>query len=46
MAWKNWGDHPVVVTISVLAGLAGMIALGYTVFSSSSTQHPTKSLSE
>jgi hypothetical protein len=40
MTWKNWGDHPIVVTISVLAGLAGMIALGYTVFSSSSSQPP------
>jgi hypothetical protein len=38
MTWKNWGDHPIVVTISVLAGLAGMIALGYTVFSPSSSQ--------
>ena len=28
MAWKNWGDHPIVVFISVLAGLAGLIALG------------------
>lgn len=43
MTWKNWGDHPVVVTISVLAGLAGLIALGYTVFSPSSTQQTTKS---
>ena len=42
MTWKNWGDHPIVVTISVLAGLAGMIALGYTVFSPSSSQPSAK----
>lgn len=43
MGWKNWGDHPVVVTISVLAGLAGIVALGHTVLSASGTQQTTKS---
>ena len=33
MAWKNWGDHPIVVSISVLAGVAGLIALGVTLLS-------------
>jgi hypothetical protein len=42
MTWKNWGDHPIVVTINVLAGLAGIIALGYTVFSPSSSQPSAK----
>ena len=30
MVWKNWGDHPIVVAISVLAGLGGLVALGIT----------------
>jgi hypothetical protein len=38
MTWKNWGDHPIVVTIGVLASLAGIIALGHTFLSSSSSQ--------
>lgn len=42
MAWKNWGDHPVVVTVGVLAGLAGLITLGYTIFASSSLQQATE----
>lgn len=33
MAWRNWGDHPIVVTVSVIAGLAGIAALGHTVYS-------------
>lgn len=37
MAWKNWGDHPIAVSISVLAGLAGLIALGVTLFSEPKT---------
>jgi hypothetical protein len=36
MAWKNWGDHPAVVTVGVLAGLAGLITLGFTIFPGSS----------
>lgn len=27
MSWKNWGDHPVVVGIGVVAGIAGLIGL-------------------
>ena len=42
MTWKNWGDHPIVVTISILAGLAGIIALGYTIFAPSNTQSGTQ----
>lgn len=42
MGWKNWGDHPAVVTVSVLAGLAGIIALGYTIFNASGTQQETR----
>lgn len=37
MAWKNWGDHPIVVSIGVLAGFAGLIALGVTLFSEPKT---------
>jgi hypothetical protein len=29
MTWKNWGDHPVVVTITVIAALGG---LGYVMY--------------
>jgi hypothetical protein len=36
MGWKNWGDHPVVVTVSLVAGLAGLISLGYTIASAPS----------
>jgi hypothetical protein len=32
MTWKNWGDHPIVVTISVISGLCGIAPLGYTVY--------------
>lgn len=38
MAWKNWGDHPIVVFISVLAGLAGLVALGITLSSPRQTE--------
>lgn len=40
MSWRNWGDHPIVVTVSFIAGLAGIVTLGYTIHdhSSSSTQ--------
>ena len=38
MGWKNWGDHPVVVAVSLIAGLAGLISLGYTIASSPSSQ--------
>jgi hypothetical protein len=29
MTWKNWGDHPVVVIIGLIAGISG---IGYTVY--------------
>jgi hypothetical protein len=29
MSWKNWGDHPIVVGIGIIVGLAG---LGYTIY--------------
>ncbi|MBW4421221.1 MAG: hypothetical protein KME13_18635 [Myxacorys californica WJT36-NPBG1] len=41
MAWKNWGDHPVVVAVGVLAGLAGFASLAYTLLSNSSIQQKT-----
>lgn len=37
MAWKNWGDHPIVVSIGVLAGLAGLVALGVTLLAEPQT---------
>ncbi|MGG6266687.1 hypothetical protein ACQ4M3_10540 [Leptolyngbya sp. AN03gr2] len=46
MTWKNWGDHPVVVAVSVLAGLAGMIALGYTILAPSNTQSSTQQVTK
>jgi hypothetical protein len=41
MSWRNWGDHPIIVAVSVTASLA---ALAYTIYdhSRSSTQ-PTPS---
>lgn len=33
MKWKNWGGHPVVVAVSLVAGLVGLISLGYTIAS-------------
>jgi hypothetical protein len=27
MSWKNWGDHPVVVAVSLIAALAGVAGL-------------------
>jgi hypothetical protein len=32
MAWKNWGDHPVIVGITVIASLCGVAAFGYTIY--------------
>jgi hypothetical protein len=32
MAWRNWGDHPLIVTIGVIAGLCGIVALGFTIW--------------
>lgn len=41
MAWKNWGDHPVVVTVGVLAGLAALVSLAYTFLGNSGMQQKT-----
>lgn len=38
MSWKNWGDHPVVVAVGLVAGLAGLISLGYTIASAPNSQ--------
>jgi hypothetical protein len=32
MTWKNWGDHPITVTIGVVAGIGGIIGTGYTIY--------------
>ena len=31
MSWKNWGDHPLVVIVGVIAGLSGVAGLAYTI---------------
>jgi hypothetical protein len=38
MTWKNWGDHPVVVTIGLIIGISGF---GYTVYDHFSKQGDT-----
>jgi hypothetical protein len=38
MSWKNWGDHPIVVSIGVAAALAGLISVGYSIGSSPNSQ--------
>jgi hypothetical protein len=32
MTWRNWGDHPIVVSISICGTLFGLIGLVYTVY--------------
>jgi hypothetical protein len=32
MAWKNWGDHPVIIGIGTVAALCSIVALGYAVY--------------
>jgi hypothetical protein len=32
MTWKNWGDHPIPVTIGAVAGIVGIIGAGYTIY--------------
>jgi GUN4-like len=32
MSWKNWGDHPIAVVISVASGLVGIIGFGFFVY--------------
>lgn len=27
MSWKNWGDHPVIVGVGLIAGIAGIASL-------------------
>jgi hypothetical protein len=46
MGWKNWGDHPVVVAVSLVAGLAGLISLGYTIASVPSSQKESAPVAE
>lgn len=46
MGWKNWGDHPVVVAVSLVAGLVGLISFGYTIASTPSSQKGAAPVSE
>jgi hypothetical protein len=32
MTWRNWGDHPIIVMISVIGVFGGIIALGFTIY--------------
>ena len=39
--WRNWGDHPAVVTIGALAGIAGIIAVALAVGRPHVTEPPS-----
>ncbi|MFY7873390.1 MAG: hypothetical protein ACOVQL_13585 [Limnohabitans sp.] len=40
MNWKNWGDHPVIVAVGLVAGIAGIASL---VISLTSSKNPSVS---
>jgi hypothetical protein len=29
MSWKNWGDHPIVATVGIVASLSGILGFGF-----------------
>ncbi|ESA37137.1 hypothetical protein N836_00215 [Leptolyngbya sp. Heron Island J] len=38
MSWKNWGDHPVVVTIGVVSALCAIVGGAYAFYTGTSTE--------
>jgi hypothetical protein len=44
MSWKNWGDHPIVVSIGVIAALGGIATLVITFIPSTTEKQPTQTV--
>jgi hypothetical protein len=45
MSWKNWGDHPIVIAVGIVASLSGILGFGFFVYDRYSKSNPMMEIS-